>query len=209
MAKKTKVKLALGTLTIADKLTLGSKVVTSMTNNATYVTPVPALSGVTTAVSNLDTAVKAAKTARDVAIAKTSAQDDREAELDSILTQLGHYIESTSGGDATKIKSAGVNTREDRTPVGEMGQPQNLDSKPISTGVIRLKWKKMKGAVSYAIEISPDPIAEKSWTHAGVSTKATFDFKDLKSGVKYWFHVAAVGAAGQGPWSDPATKYAI
>jgi hypothetical protein len=31
---------------------------------------------------------------------------------------------------------------------------------------------------------------------------------NLTSGTKYWFKVAGLGSAGQGPWSDPATKIA-
>jgi len=30
----------------------------------------------------------------------------------------------------------------------------------------------------------------------------------LTSGTRYWFRVAGVGTAGQGAWSDPATKVA-
>jgi hypothetical protein len=30
----------------------------------------------------------------------------------------------------------------------------------------------------------------------------------LTSGSKHWFRVAAIGAAGQGPWSDQAMKMA-
>ena len=40
------------------------------------------------------------------------------------------------------------------------------------------------------------------------STKSSTTVKNLTSGTKYWIRVAAFGAAGQGPWSDPATKVA-
>jgi len=55
---------------------------------------------------------------------------------------------------------------------------------------------------------SPDPITRTSWTLGVVSTKSSATLSGLTSGTKYWFRVAAIGAAGQGAWSDPATKMA-
>ena len=46
------------------------------------------------------------------------------------------------------------------------------------------------------------------WTNAPPSTKSKCTIANLVAGTRYWFRVAAVGAAGQGPWSDPATKMA-
>ena len=40
-----------------------------------------------------------------------------------------------------------------------------------------------------------------SWRQIGIFTKTNFVTNSFTSGTKYWFRVAAVGAAGQGPWS--------
>jgi len=52
----------------------------------------------------------------------------------------------------------------------------------------------------------------RSGTNAGkdflVATRSAFTVARLTAGTKYWFRVAAVGAAGQGPWSDQAMKMA-
>ena len=58
------------------------------------------------------------------------------------------------------------------------------------------------------VQKSPDPISPTSWQQASVVTKSKTTVSGLTSGTKYWFRVAAVGTAGQGPWSDPATKLA-
>ena len=39
-------------------------------------------------------------------------------------------------------------------------------------------------------------------------TKSKATVSGLATGTKYWFRVRAIGAAGPGPWSDPATKVA-
>ena len=44
------------------------------------------------------------------------------------------------------------------------------------------------------------------WTHAKTVVKSSATVDNLTSGQRVWFRVAAVGAAGQGPWSDLATK---
>jgi hypothetical protein len=44
--------------------------------------------------------------------------------------------------------------------------------------------------------------------HAAVSSKSSCTITGLTSGQHYWFRVAAVGAAGQGPWSDNASQLA-
>jgi hypothetical protein len=55
-----------------------------------------------------------------------------------------------------------------------------------------------RGSVANAGDCTPPATATKS--------KATVT--GLTSGTRYWFRVAAIGSAGQGPWSDPATAIA-
>ncbi|MEI6236400.1 MAG: fibronectin type III domain-containing protein [Planctomycetota bacterium] len=86
----------------------------------------------------------------------------------------------------------------------------DLPSAPSSDmdGTVDLTWDKVRGANSYMIQKSPDPITGGSWTMGAISTKSSATLSGLTSGTKYWFRVAAIGAAGQGAWSDPATKMA-
>jgi hypothetical protein len=46
------------------------------------------------------------------------------------------------------------------------------------------------------------------WVFVGVSPRASFHVKNLRSGTKYWFRVRAVGAGGESTNSDPAVKMA-
>jgi len=59
---------------------------------------------------------------------------------------------------------------------------------------------------SYLLEQTTNIAALDGWKPAGVVTKSKHTVTGLTVGQKYWIRVAAVGAAGQGPWSDPATR---
>ena len=58
---------------------------------------------------------------------------------------------------------------------------------------------------SYSVDLST-PSGPGPWANSRVVTKSTAVVNGLTSGQRVWFRVAAIGAAGQDPWSDPATK---
>ena len=58
---------------------------------------------------------------------------------------------------------------------------------------------------SYGVDLSASS-GTGSWANGRVVIKCTATVNGLTSGQSVWFRVAAIGAAGQGPWSDPATK---
>ena len=127
------------------------------------------------------------------------------------MTQLAAYVESVAGDDETKIHSAGMDTKSSgKGPsTSQPTVPQALTATAGDhDGEIDLSWDTVPKAKSYIIEISPDPPTDKSWGHAGVSTKSSFTATGLTPGTRYWFRVAAVGTGGQSGWSDPAMKIA-
>jgi len=204
-----KVKLSLKTMTVTAKVQFARQVVTSLTGNATFPNPEPPLSDLTDAATNLEAAFNTANVAHQNAMEKTSLMDDADTAINNILTKLGNYVDSTSNGDEAKILSSGMSVKAKPVPIGSLPQPTALAAtEGDNEGEIDLSWDKVFGARSYVVEYTPDPITPTGWKSGGVSTKSSKSISSLQSGVKYWFRVAAVGAAGQGPWSDPATKYA-
>ena len=204
-----KVKLSLKTMTVTAKVQFARQVVTSLTGNATFSNPEPPLSDLTDAANNLEAAFNTANVAHQNAMEKTSLMDDADTAINNILTKLGNYVDSTSNGDEAKILSSGMSVKAKPVPIGSLPQPTALAAtEGDNEGEIDLSWDKVFGARSYVVEYTPDPITPTGWKSGGVSTKSSKSISSLQSGVKYWFRVAAVGAAGQGPWSDPATKYA-
>lgn len=205
-----RIKLNFANLSVTEKVAKARQIVASLTGNAAFATPTPALAAITAAIDGLETAEGESQTAKQVAKTKTSARNDREDTLDKIMSQLAGYVESVAGDNEEMIRSAGMDTRAAPTSTsGAPGQPQGLNATAGDhEGEVDLSWDTVAGARSYVIEKSPDPPTNSSWTHAGVSTKSRSTVSGLTSGSKFWFRVAAVGTNGQSGWSDPATRMA-
>jgi len=134
-------------------------------------------------------------------------QDNAEAKLDQLVTQLAAYVESIAGRDDTLITSAGMETKGSRTPSTVPTAPQGVSaSAGEHEGEIILAWKPVPNARSYIIESSLDPATANGWTQVGIATAATKSIGNLTTGKLSWFSIAAVGALGQSGWSEHATK---
>lgn len=204
-----KVKLDLRGIAIPQKIQFGRQVVTAMTGNANYTTPNPALAVLTTAINELEASFNDRQAKAQAAQQATTVQGIKEAALDGLLTQEAAYVETTSAGDTAKIQSAGMDVRAAGAPVGELPAPAGfVATAGDADGEIDLDWDNVRGAKSYQVQYSPDPITATSWVNADPVTRSKTTVKNLTSGSKYWFRARAVGAAGPGPWSDPATKIA-
>lgn len=132
---------------------------------------------------------------------------EAEKAWDSAFESLCSAIEAATGGNAQKILSASVKVYErGRKPLlGKPAAPQNLAAK-IGTydGTVNLTWEKVYGRLVFVVQFNTDAAGESGWITAGMPTACKFTVKGLESGKKYWFRVAAIGTAGQSPWSDPA-----
>jgi hypothetical protein len=205
-----KVKLNISRLSIADKNAKCRQIVAAMTANADFPNPNPPLATITAALDTSNNAFNAAQAARQEAKAKTSAQNDADDVVTGLMAQLAAHVESVAGGDETKIRSAGMDTKAAATATTSIpSPPANLSATAGDRdGEIDLSWEAVSGAKSYVIEQSPDPVSATSWAHAGVSTRSSQTIDRLTSGTRYWFRVAAINGVGQSGWSDPAMKIA-
>lgn len=119
---------------------------------------------------------------------------------------LAARVELESHGNNAPMIGAGFKLRGVRTaaqlPVAPEGLHATMGDFP---GRIDLAWDAVANARSYVVEMSVEgPSA--GWQQARISTKSSCTIKELASGTKYWFRVAALGTAGQGPWSQPVQK---
>jgi predicted phage tail protein len=201
------IKLNFGRLSVPEKVALTRRVVTRMTGNAHFISPQPSLSAITAAADALEQAESEAQIARQEAKAKTTTRNNKEDDLNRLMTQAAGYVTAISGGDEETIQSAGMDVRAAPGTSTAPSQPPALGATAGDhDGTMDLSWDPVVDANSYVIEISPDPVTATSWRHQGISTKSTFTVMGLTSGARVWFRVAAVNASGQSPWSDPATK---
>ncbi len=204
------VKTGMDQLPVPDKVQFMRQVVMDMNAAvAVYGTPAPALAAITTAATALETAYNAALTARQVAKSKTATMNEAEAALDLLASQLGNYVENTSGGDPAKITLSGFSVRQiPAGPVGPLPAPSDVAIvQTESAGTVKMNWRQVRGAKSYVVERAADA-AELTWFAALATTKLKALVNTMTSGTKYWFRVAAIGAAGQGPWSNAIAKFA-
>ena len=113
-----------------------------------------------------------------------------------------------SDGDATKILSSGFNVAGTGSPAGIPAQVQNLAlTAGDNAGEIDAQWDPVTGGkITYEIQTSPDPMTPTSWTNQPRSTKSKTAVMGLTSGARVWVRVRATNSAGEGAWSDPATK---
>lgn len=157
----------------------------------------------------LETAYNAAQTARQIALQRTTAQNVAEAALVAMLNAEANYVQSASGGDAALIESVGMSVKSAGNPIGKLPAPSNLSvTEPETAGQVGLRWTGLKGAKSYHVESATDVSGNGNWQLALSSTKGKGTVKGLTGGTKYWFRVAAIGAAGQGDWSGAVVKIA-
>lgn len=211
---KAKISLGLRGLSANDKVELARAIVTAMTGNSNFTTPVPALSVVTAAANALDTALQ---NAQDRGKTKVALAHAAEAHLDNLLTQLALYVESASNNDPAKILSSGMRVKNNKTPVQVPGVPVNLRAgAAVNDGDVKLSWDKVPFAKVYVVEQTDDPglvISSRSvggsnltpavtWTTAIIVTRTNATIRGLISGNKYAFRIFAIGAGGYGPYSD-------
>jgi len=202
-----RIRLNLRSLSVTDKIAKGRQIVTAMTNNTNFPNPSPPLTEITASLDELTQAFALVQSAKSEVSTRVVTQDNSEAKLDQLLTQLAGYVESVAGRDDTLITSVGMETKAVPSAVTVPSVPQALAANAGEhEGEINLLWKAVPKARSYIIEFSLDPATASSWTHVGIATSASKVVTNLTSGKRYWFRVAAVGAGGQSGWSEHATK---
>lgn len=205
-----KIKLNFRKLSVSEKIARARQIVDAMTDNPAFPTPTPALAQVTAAITAVEQANAQALEARALSKQRTAALEDVESDLIDEVTRLASYVESASGGRDDVILSAAMDVRAQGTiPSTPPTAPVNLTATTgDQDGEVDLSWNAAQGAQSYIVQVSPNPPTDTSWTQAAVVTASKCTVENLTSGSKYWFRVRAVGAGGQGGWSDPTTKMA-
>ncbi len=202
-----RVKLEVDDLSNPDLLAHGRHVETKLNEGTTFDTldaKVTQLGGVLTALEARINAVNDKETELEQA---QVALDQQRAEAINVLASLGAGVESIAAGETTIMVASGFELHAERAPIGPLAAPQNVRAAFADhAGQVICRWGGVRGARSYIVECAPENGGD--WKHAGVTTKVSFTLTGLESGKKYRVRVCAIGAAGQGPWSDEAVKMA-
>jgi len=174
-------------------------VVTCMTGNSRFPSPVPALPTVSTAITALATAETAAVSRLPGAV---TTRNDKRAALTVLLQQLRAYVQSVADADpengAATIQSAGLSvrktgTRPPRVFTAEQG--------PVS-GSAKLVTPSAGARAFFEWSYSADG---KTWTEAPATVQAKTVVTGLGAGSTVLFRYRTVTKTGQGDWSQPVS----
>jgi hypothetical protein len=203
---KIKVKLNLDRLTDEQLIQKAKAIKLAMTGNANFPSPVPTVPNMNTLITTAETKLGAANLAQQAA---KQATTEKNAALDAVraaVTDWGGYVQISCGGDAAKVQSAGMDVKAVVTPPTLPPPVQNLSlTAGDNAGEIDAQWDSMN-VRTFQMETSPDPMTSSSWTRQKDVTKSKSVILNLVSGTRVWVRVRAVNPAGEGPWSDPATR---
>ena len=212
-----KVKTDLSRLTDEEFIAKVDLIVNSMTGNANFTTPNPALSLLATGVYEMNVLINERNDLDQQSQTKTVAIRNKRNLVANFVTNEAGYVQGIANASTDPnnppeqiVVSAGMEPEDARSPVGSMPKIVGLfATQGDADGEIDLHWNPIKrGLNSYVIEYTTDPAGQTGWGHTKVCTASKITLTGLTSATRYWFRVAAVGAAGQGPWSDAATKVA-
>lgn len=182
---------------VADFIAYATGVAHAMTNNPAFPTPVPALSALSAAVSDLQAAETLALTR---AKGTAAARNDKRAVVVSLLRQLGGYVQAIADGTpengATIIQSAGIPVRKVTVRATRVF---GAKAGPV-TGSAKLTATVAARRASYEWEYSTD--GGKTWVGAPSTLQAKTTVTGLPVGTSVLFRYKGVTKTGEGDWSQ-------
>jgi hypothetical protein len=194
-------------LPVVQKCARGATIISLSTDNPRVPGNDAARAAFSAIQDDLVAANLAVELARDTLAEALSRRDDAEKRWDRGIAQFAGLTEALANSDPTAILSTGFGVR------GVNAKPQPLPApegvKALTNGFpgrTKLTWEGVEGAVIYLIEMSLDPDQPVNWNPTEPTTRTTCEVDGAEPGQHAWFRVAAVNAAGQGPWSTPALR---
>jgi hypothetical protein len=174
--------------------------VTAMTGNPSFPSPVPPLTVVTGAINALQAAEAAALSRLKGAV---TARNDRKAALITLLQQLRGYIQTTADANpensANIIESAGI-------PVKKLAMHKQrvfAATPGVVPGTVKLVTPSAGPRSSYDWSYSAD--GGKTWVEVPSTVQAKTIVTGLSTGAAVQFRYRAVTKKGQGDWSQPVS----
>jgi len=194
-------------MTDVQVIQFAKQIQAALTGNANVPAPNPPLSTLQTLITTAESCTDAYETEKAILRNKKNLRDEAMKALCNGLRLEADTVQAATGGDPDKMETTGFRASKRPSPVGTPAQATRLvlEAGPIE-GTLKACWKPVRGVKVYEIESSLDPIGVNAWTYKGTVTKAKAALNSFISGTRIWLHVRAIGAAGPGPWSDPAVK---
>jgi hypothetical protein len=178
-------------------ITLATGIVTAMTGNPSFPSPVPALALVTAAITALQSAETAALARTKGAVA---SRNEKRTSLSALLEQLRAYVQAmadaTPENGASIIGSSGYAVR--KTPI-RAARTFTPKAGAVS-GAVKLYAASAGPRSAYLWEYSLD--GGKTWVAAPVTLQAKTTIAGLTPGATVQFRYQPVSKTGEGDWSQ-------
>jgi hypothetical protein len=199
------IKLELSKKTVDEKVAQGNAIRTGMTGNSDFPNPTPSLASLGATIATLVAKQAARDKAAEAAKVATADLHAAERAFDLAVSQLGAYAEGAVGADVAKLEAAGFPLRKAPEPIIVLDRVTDLKVTSNSySGVLLARWKPLRGAGTYEVQLCADPVVEANWRSIKPSTSSSTRIEDLAPGRKMWVRVRAVAKKLVGPWSQPA-----
>ena len=204
----SQVKLALNELTLLQQIELARQIAPAMTGNPSFPTPNPPLGDLLDYAATAESTINAQKaTAKAAQNATINARCAQIALMNALhrRRQLRAKREQRRRSQNSQRRHESAQRRRTRRPPAYAGEPQGHHRRHARRNRPPLEPAQRRVELRAAIHHRPDD-QRLGLDTCPPSTKSKCTLANLTAGTRYWFRVAAAGAAGQGPWSDPATK---
>lgn len=183
--------------------TVAQTIISKMTGNAAFPTPVPTLAS-----------IQAALTAFSVAMAdmgkgkgSTVIKDQKKSALIALLNKLGVYVQLNCQDNEALILGAGFNVAKSRTPQGPLSKPE-IKVEASGPGQVKVSCKQ-NGASTYQYEYTLAPSTPDTiWEVLG-ATKSKAVISGLVSGKQYTFRMVGIGSDPSRVYSDEISTYVL
>jgi len=178
----------------------GQAISSSMTGNAHFPSPNPALTALNTSLAALDTAETATKTRTQGTVATRNAA---RLQLLTDLHAAGAYVQQIADANpeqaAAIIASAGMAVRKPTT----RAKPTFSVRQGPTSGTVKLAARAAALRASYEWEWSGD--GGKTWTLVPPTLQAKTSVSGLPVGTSVQFRYRAVTKTGAADWSQPTS----
>lgn len=202
--KKQKINLNFKFYTDSAFLNKAGHIVSSMTNNEFFPTPVPPLADVQEALSAYNVALIAAA---DLGRTNVASKNQTRLVLEELLAQLGMFVMFTANGDPLILTSSGYTLTKLPEP-RYIDNPGNVILKNGITSGEVIAMVNNVATSGYLFGISDTlPVEGTVWTTTP-NSKSQYVFRGLVPGKQYWIRVAALGTRSQIAYSTIATIFA-
>lgn len=183
--------------------TKSSQILTAMTGNPHFTTPVPALTVLQQAIDDFDAELQKG----DGGSFESALKNQKRDGLIDVLHSLGRYVDFEVDGDEVIILSSGFSvtkTRESRPPVAPVSNLKVTDG--VNPGEVVVSFKRDPSATGYNCQFTTDPMGAGSDWQSQYSSTSKMVVGNLESGKAYWFRIVTLGRKDQQAMSDPVKR---